>query len=175
MTLNLGQTNQVNDITFPQYHFNITLCKCRSLNCCIYHLSHACYKSCPSHSPWFDHLNNIWWWVQIIRIRHLSPQLPPYQVQIFSSAWIPNNAFFSINTFYQCSPLQVRTSSTLIPYILLLIKCFTVESRYQLLFMVSVGYQYKYYKWGFPCLESWFEFLNIRISVMVQICHAQRN
>jgi hypothetical protein len=24
-------------------------------------LSHVCYMPLPSHSPWFDHPNNIWW------------------------------------------------------------------------------------------------------------------
>jgi hypothetical protein len=23
---------------------------------------------CPPHSPWFDHPNNIWWWVNIIKL-----------------------------------------------------------------------------------------------------------
>jgi hypothetical protein len=27
----------------------------------ISYLSHACYMSRPSHLPWFDHLNYIWW------------------------------------------------------------------------------------------------------------------
>jgi len=29
----------------------------------ISHLTHPCYFSRPSHSPWFDHPNNIWWTV----------------------------------------------------------------------------------------------------------------
>jgi hypothetical protein len=27
-----------------------------------------CYMLCPSHSSWFDHPNNIWWGVQIIKL-----------------------------------------------------------------------------------------------------------
>ena len=29
---------------------------------------HTCYMSHPSHSSWFDHPNNIWWGVQIIKL-----------------------------------------------------------------------------------------------------------
>ena len=32
------------------------------------HFSHTCYMPCPSHSSWFDHPNNIWWGVQIIKL-----------------------------------------------------------------------------------------------------------
>jgi hypothetical protein len=31
------------------------------------HLSLSCYMPCPSN-PWFDHPNNIWWRIQIIKI-----------------------------------------------------------------------------------------------------------
>jgi hypothetical protein len=31
-------------------------------NVCISHLSHPCYMPHPSHSPWFDDLNNNIWW-----------------------------------------------------------------------------------------------------------------
>jgi hypothetical protein len=34
----------------------------------ISHLSHACYMLRPSHRPWFDHPNNIWWSVQIMKL-----------------------------------------------------------------------------------------------------------
>ena len=29
---------------------------------------HMFYMSCPSHSSWFNHLNNIWWGVHIIKL-----------------------------------------------------------------------------------------------------------
>jgi hypothetical protein len=35
---------------------------------CISPLRHTCYMPRPSHSSWFDHLNNIWWGVQIIKL-----------------------------------------------------------------------------------------------------------
>jgi len=40
----------------------------------ISHLSHACYIPRSSHSSWLDYSNNIWWWVQVMKllIRHSS-------------------------------------------------------------------------------------------------------
>jgi hypothetical protein len=35
---------------------------------CISHLSHDCCMPNPTHYPWFDHSNNIWWRVQIIKL-----------------------------------------------------------------------------------------------------------
>jgi hypothetical protein len=53
-------------------------------------LPHMCYMPCPFHSSWFDHLNNIWWGGQIIKllIMYFSPfPLPcPSKGQISSSA-----------------------------------------------------------------------------------------
>jgi hypothetical protein len=34
----------------------------------ILHLSDACYMHRTSHSPWFDHYNNIWWSVQVMKL-----------------------------------------------------------------------------------------------------------
>jgi hypothetical protein len=34
---------------------------------CTSPLSHTCYMPRPPHSSWFDHPNNIWWSVQIIK------------------------------------------------------------------------------------------------------------
>lgn len=47
-------------------------------------LSHTCYRSYPSHSSWFEHMNNIWW-----------------HVEIFLSTTF-------LITFMQCSSLNVR-------------------------------------------------------------------
>jgi hypothetical protein len=57
---------------FLNIQFNITLpsTPCRYLqqnplcNC----VSRTCHMPCPSHSSWFDHLKNIWWAVQIIKL-----------------------------------------------------------------------------------------------------------
>ena len=35
---------------------------------CTSPLPHMCYMPHPSHSSWFDHPNNIWWEVQIIKL-----------------------------------------------------------------------------------------------------------
>jgi hypothetical protein len=49
------------------------------------HLSHACYMSRTSHLLWFDHPNNIWWSVQVMKLlimqsspvfRHFLPLRP---------------------------------------------------------------------------------------------------
>jgi len=43
-------------------------------------LPHTCYMLHPSHSSRFDHPNNIWWAVQIIKLLTMcfsSPTLPP--------------------------------------------------------------------------------------------------
>jgi len=46
-------------------------------------LSHMCYMLRPSHSSWFNHLNNIWWVVNITKllIMKFSP-LPYYLVPL---------------------------------------------------------------------------------------------
>jgi hypothetical protein len=41
----------------------------------ISHVSNSCYMPRPSNPPWFDHSNNIWWSVQIIKL--LTMQFPP--------------------------------------------------------------------------------------------------
>jgi len=54
------------------------------------HLSHACYITCLSHPPSFDHTNNIWCWIQV-NVLHYAifstfAPIPPSQVQIYTSA-----------------------------------------------------------------------------------------
>jgi hypothetical protein len=44
-------------------------------------LSHACHMPCRPHSPRFDLPNNIWWWVQIMK-------LPTVQLLPFSRYFI---------------------------------------------------------------------------------------
>jgi hypothetical protein len=55
------------------------------------YISHASYMTRPSHPPWFDHPNNIWWSVQVTKllIMQSSPlfrHFLPYLFQKFSSA-----------------------------------------------------------------------------------------
>ena len=52
--------------------------------------AHTCYMSCSPHSSWFDHLNNIWWQVHIIKLiiiysSPLSCYLVPLRPKITSS------------------------------------------------------------------------------------------
>ena len=35
---------------------------------CTSSVSHTCYMPCQFHSSWFDHPNDIWWGVQIIKL-----------------------------------------------------------------------------------------------------------
>jgi hypothetical protein len=47
------------------------------------HLSnyHPCYIPRPSQCSWFDYPSNVWWWVQIIKLRIMhSPSVPSYLV-----------------------------------------------------------------------------------------------
>jgi hypothetical protein len=39
---------------------------------CVSHMSHSWYRPRPSHSPWFDHPNNIWWRTQILKFLIMS-------------------------------------------------------------------------------------------------------
>jgi hypothetical protein len=52
---------------------------------CTSPLTHTCYMPRPPHS--FDHSNNIWWWVQIIKFLVMqSSPLPCYLVRL-----VPNS------------------------------------------------------------------------------------
>jgi hypothetical protein len=39
---------------------------------------YACYMPHPSYPPWFDHPNNIWWRVQIIKLLIIQFSLPSF-------------------------------------------------------------------------------------------------
>ena len=77
---------------FSKIYFNIILPSNASLasgllssgfptNTLYARLPHMCYMPCPSHSSWFDHLNNIWWGVQNIKLLVMySSPLPCYLV-----------------------------------------------------------------------------------------------
>ena len=41
---------------------------CHKIPACISLLPYMCYLFCSSHSPWFDHPNNIWWSVLIMNL-----------------------------------------------------------------------------------------------------------
>jgi hypothetical protein len=73
---------------------------------CTSHLTHTCYMPRPSQSAWFDHPNNIWWWVQIIEFLFISLLHSP----VTSSVLGPNillSTLFS-NTLNLSSSLSVR-------------------------------------------------------------------
>ena len=82
---------------FLKIHFNISLLTPRSslwslsfrcphqIPVCASHVSHTCHMSCPSLSS-FDHQNNIWWGVQIIKLIIISPDSWFYQPKNIS--WV---------------------------------------------------------------------------------------
>jgi hypothetical protein len=50
--------------------------RCYHLNpLCTFLLPHNCHIPSPSYPPWFEHLHNIWWTVQITKLftNHFSP------------------------------------------------------------------------------------------------------
>jgi len=49
---------------------------------CTSPVSHTCHMTCPSHSSWFDHLNNIWWGIQIIKLLIIQSSLFPYYLAL---------------------------------------------------------------------------------------------
>jgi hypothetical protein len=49
----------------------------------------ACYMSLPHHSPWFHLSNDIWGWVQVMK-------LPSVQLPSFSSSFIPLRSKYSL-------------------------------------------------------------------------------
>jgi len=97
-------------------------------------VSHACYMRRPYHFSWFDHSNNIWWAVQIIKPLHdvvySTPLLPrPSETQI------PSSAPFSQNIIILRSPFSVTdqvshpyktAGNTVVPFILIFV---TLDSK----------------------------------------------
>jgi len=53
------------------------------------HLSHACYMSCPSRPPWFDHPNNVCWNVQVMN-RPIQRSCVTFRNKLFLRRWIVN-------------------------------------------------------------------------------------
>ena len=82
--LSLSWASSIQSISlslFSVIHFNIIISPTRksskwSPSLTFFHLNpvctspflHTCYVSCPSQSSWFDHPNNIWWWVHSIKL-----------------------------------------------------------------------------------------------------------
>jgi hypothetical protein len=61
----------------------------------MYHLclSHTCYMPYPSHLPWFDRPNNIWWIVQVMK-------LPSIHSSPASCYFVPVKSIQSIRTLF---------------------------------------------------------------------------
>jgi len=70
----LSQMNPVHNFLsyIPKIHSDITLPSMPGFSnqnfVCVSHLSHACNMPHPSHLPWLDYLNNIWWSIHIMKL-----------------------------------------------------------------------------------------------------------
>jgi hypothetical protein len=62
---------------------------------CLPKLSHACYMTRPSHSPWFDHPDDVWWSVLTSHYAVFS-SLPPLTQQVNGKELYFENAFMFI-------------------------------------------------------------------------------
>jgi hypothetical protein len=72
---------------------------------CISHLSHPCYMPCPSHAPWFDHTNIIWWSVHVMKLLIFRLLQPSNTFSLDPNIFL--STLFS-NTLSLCSSHSVR-------------------------------------------------------------------
>jgi quinol-cytochrome oxidoreductase complex cytochrome b subunit len=84
---------------------------------CTSHLSYACHMPVQSHSPWFDHSNNVWWTAQIMKllIMHFFQLSVIFSllVKIFSSSLCSQTPL----KFYIHTKQQVKFPVNFIPVI----------------------------------------------------------
>jgi hypothetical protein len=66
-------------------------------------LSYACHMPCPP--PWFDLPNNIWWWVQVMKLPIV--QLSPVTSSLLGASILLSTLFS--NTVSLCSSLMLKT------------------------------------------------------------------
>jgi len=71
---------------------------------CTYPLPHTCYIFHPLHSSWFDHPNNIWWRVQIIKLLIMYSSTRPFYL-LGSNVLL--STLFSNNLSPQCASKHV--------------------------------------------------------------------
>jgi hypothetical protein len=75
---------------------------------CIHFRPHACCMLCPSHPPWIDYSNYIWWRVQVMKL--LNMQVSPASLQFISllSKYSPQHPLSNILGLQVCSFLNIR-------------------------------------------------------------------
>jgi hypothetical protein len=66
-------------------------------------LSHPCYMSYPSHSPWCDHSSNIWWCVQVTKLLIMWSSPASRHFLSLGCKYSPYSQLL-----YLCPPLLVR-------------------------------------------------------------------
>jgi hypothetical protein len=65
----------------------------------IFHLCHASHTSRQSHPPWYDHPNNIWWSIKVMRLIIMQsslaslPQLGGYKEKLQADGWHAKSAY----------------------------------------------------------------------------------
>ena len=70
---------------------------------------HTCHMSHPSHSSWFDDPNNVWWWVQIIKLLDMqSSPLPYYLLSLGPILEHPQPVFFAQFEHPSFTPIHNR-------------------------------------------------------------------
>jgi len=76
---------------------------------CIFLVPHMCHMPYPSNASWFDHLINIWWWVESVKLLTVwSSQLPCYLVPL-RPMYFPQHLS---NILSLCSSLSVRNQTS---------------------------------------------------------------
>jgi len=70
---------------------------------------YACYMSCPSQPPWFDHPHNMWWSVQVMKLLSMPSSPASHLQKIFAlmshnmeiSVYQTIHFFYGIQIWYQ--------------------------------------------------------------------------
>jgi hypothetical protein len=68
-------------------------------------LPHSCYMPCPSHPPWLDHSDYIWWRVQLMKLLIMQFSPISHHFTLFS----PHNLLSTLfsNTLSLCSSISI--------------------------------------------------------------------
>jgi hypothetical protein len=85
---------------FPEWSFPFRFSNQNTI--CISHLSNACYKPCSFHPPWYDHLNIIWWNVQVMKLHIMRFSLSSCYLLSLRSKYSPQLTFLKqlLSTFF---------------------------------------------------------------------------
>jgi hypothetical protein len=129
---------------------------------CISYLFHACYMPHPSHPPWFDHPNNIWWSVQVWNSSFCSLLQPPSTSSLLGPS-------IHLNTLAHTSTLTFSHSSKL-----MLLRAHEIERWGRLLYVAVSVFSSKngeyinvQHNMQVPCLSG-------EVPEMLSVCYSFR-